>query len=99
MSEQAGAIPNWRLKGDWFDLCSCNIGCPCVFGANPSTGTCEGVLTWIIREGHYGEVPLGGLNAIIISVWTGNVMERNCAVFVADSKYGSVWRNCNRTYL
>jgi hypothetical protein len=71
------AIPNWRLKGDWFDLCSCNIGCPCVFGANPSTGTCEGVLTWIIREGNYGDVPLGGFNAIIISAWTGGVLERN----------------------
>lgn len=75
--EKQPVIPNWRLKGDWFDLCSCNIGCPCVFGANPSSGTCEGVLTWIIREGNYGDVPLGGLNAIIISAWTGNVLERN----------------------
>ena len=28
MSERTGAIPNWRLEGDWFDLCSCSIGCP-----------------------------------------------------------------------
>ena len=77
MNEPAEPIPNWRLKGDWFDLCSCSIGCPCVFGARPTTGTCEGVLTWIIREGNYGDVQLGGLNAIIISAWTGAVTERN----------------------
>jgi len=39
MSEQPEPIPNWRLKGDWFDLYSCNIGCPCVFGAKPTTAT------------------------------------------------------------
>jgi hypothetical protein len=48
MNEQTEPIPSWRLKGDWFDLCSCNIGCPCVFGANPTTGTCEGVLTCLL---------------------------------------------------
>ena len=94
MSEQAPAIPNWRLKGDWFDLCSCNIGCPCVFGANPSTGTCEGVLTWIIREGNYGDVPLGGLNAIIISAWTGGVLERNRHFgFLIDDRGNARQRN------
>ena len=24
-------IPNWRVSGDWFDVCRCNIPCPCEF--------------------------------------------------------------------
>ena len=24
-------IPEWRLAGDWFDICSCSIPCPCEF--------------------------------------------------------------------
>ena len=25
----------WRIKGDWWDLCNCAIGCPCIFGSEP----------------------------------------------------------------
>src|SRR5215510_3372830 len=31
-------IPDWRLTGDWWDLCNCAIGCPCNFGSNPTYG-------------------------------------------------------------
>jgi hypothetical protein len=24
-------IPRWKLDGDWFDVCKCNIPCPCEF--------------------------------------------------------------------
>ena len=37
--------PDWRIVGDWWDLCNCAIGCPCVFGSDPTLGYCEGVLT------------------------------------------------------
>ena len=33
----------WRIKGDWWDLCNCGIGCPCLFGENPTLGYCEGM--------------------------------------------------------
>jgi len=39
-------IPDWRITGDWWDLCNCAIGCPCNFGSDPTYGFCEGVLTW-----------------------------------------------------
>lgn len=70
-------IPDWRIAGDWFDLCSCYVGCPCVFGSLPSTGICEGVLTWVIREGQFGDVPLGGLNAVLVGHFEGSVLEKN----------------------
>lgn len=25
-------IPRWHVRGDWFDVCNCNIQCPCTFG-------------------------------------------------------------------
>jgi hypothetical protein len=46
-------VPSWRLVGDWWDLCNCAIGCPCNFGSDPTLGYCEGVLTWLIRDGRH----------------------------------------------
>lgn len=72
------APPDWRIVGDWWDLCNCAIGCPCVFGSNPTLGYCEGVLTWLIRDGSYGTTPLGGnLAVVLVAHWAGNVLEKN----------------------
>jgi hypothetical protein len=74
----ANEVPQWRLTGDWWDLCNCAIGCPCNFGSNPTLGYCEGVLTWLIRGGHYGNVEFqAGLAVVLIIHWEGNVMDKN----------------------
>lgn len=71
-------IPEWRIRGDWFDLCNCAVGCPCVFGSNPTRGFCDGALAWLIRDGHYGDVGLGGdLGVVAIVHFEGNVLDRN----------------------
>lgn len=71
-------IPEWRLRGDWWDLCNCAIGCPCVFSSPPTLGYCEGVLTWLIRDGHYGSVSLGGDLAVVLVIhFEGTVFEKN----------------------
>jgi hypothetical protein len=23
------SIPNWKVTGDWFDVCKCSVPCPC----------------------------------------------------------------------
>lgn len=66
-------IPEWRLVGDWFDTCSCNIPCPCYFAQPPTGGECEGVLAWHIREGRYGDASLAGLNVLAIGGFEGNI--------------------------
>ena len=71
------AVPQWRLQGDWWDLCNCAIGCPCVFSSPPTLGYCEGVLTWLIREGNYGNIKLDGFGVVLISYWKGTVFEKN----------------------
>ena len=66
-------VPQWRLAGDWFDVCKCTIPCPCTFAQAPSEGDCEGVLAWHIREGRYGQVALDGLNVLALGAFEGNV--------------------------
>jgi hypothetical protein len=70
--------PDWRIKGDWWDLCNCAIGCPCVFGSEPTHGFCEGVLTWLIREGQFGDIPLDGNLAVVLIIhFEGSVFDKN----------------------
>ncbi len=68
-------IPNWWMRGDWFDVCSCNIACPCEFAQPPTNNHCEGVMAYHIRQGAYGDVRLDDLNLIAVlrfdgSFWT-----------------------------
>lgn len=66
-------VPRWQLKGDWFDVCNCNVPCPCTFAQAPTTGHCEGTMVWHIDEGRYGDVDLDDLNVIALNCgFTGN---------------------------
>ncbi len=67
------AIPQWRAAGDWFDVCKCTIPCPCTFAQAPTYGDCEGILAWHIRNGHYGDVSLDGLNVVALGSFQGNI--------------------------
>ncbi|MGH8005870.1 MAG: DUF1326 domain-containing protein, partial [Candidatus Binatia bacterium] len=64
-------IPQWQMRGDWFDVCSCNIACPCEFAQPPTNNRCEGVLAYHVREGLYGDVPIDGFNVIGVSFFEG----------------------------
>jgi hypothetical protein len=65
--------PEWRLVGVWFDICSCNIPCPCEFAQPPTNNACQGVLAWHIRQGHYGDTRLDGLNLLALGAFEGNI--------------------------
>jgi hypothetical protein len=66
-------VPPWHVIGDWFDVCKCNVPCPCTFAEPPSHGDCEGVLAYHIRRGQYGEVRLDGLNLLGVGRFVGNI--------------------------
>ena len=84
MATDAGSeIPRWRVAGDWFDVCKCNIPCPCYFAQPPTYGDCEGVLAWHIREGNYGDVPLDGLNLLAVGAFEGNIWARETKATMA----------------
>jgi hypothetical protein len=67
------SIPNWKASGDWFDVCNCNIPCPCEFAQAPTFGDCDGIMVWHIRKGNYGDIPLDSLNVLGIEGFTGNI--------------------------
>lgn len=73
MATADSTVSEWRLRGDWFDVCRCNIPCPCEFAQPPSDGWCQGVLAYHFREGHYGDVQLDGLNMILLGNFEGNL--------------------------
>lgn len=64
---------DWHLVGDWFDICSCKLPCPCSFAQEPTHGDCLFTLVWHVREGHFGEVNLAGLNVVSLGEFTGNM--------------------------
>jgi hypothetical protein len=66
-------IPQWHLAGDWFDVCSCSIPCPCEFAQPPTGNHCQGVLAYHVREGNYGDVRLDGLSLVGLGEFEGNV--------------------------
>jgi hypothetical protein len=66
-------VPEWHLVGDWFDICSCDIPCPCEFAQAPTNNACEGMLAWHIREGRYGDVRLDGFNLLALGAFEGNI--------------------------
>ena len=69
-------IPQWWMKGHWFDVCSCNVPCPCEFAQPPTNNHCEGVLAYYIGEGEYGNVRLDGLNVLAVGEFDGNIWAR-----------------------
>ena len=66
-------VPQWRIAGDWFDICSCSIPCPCEFAQAPTNNACSGMLAWHIREGKYGDVRLDGFNLLALGAFEGNL--------------------------
>jgi hypothetical protein len=65
----------WRIAGEEVANCNCDWGCPCQFNANPTTGRCEALITWDIREGHYGSTSLDGVRFTRICSWPGAIHE------------------------
>ena len=67
------SVPNWKVTGDWFDVCKCSVPCPCTFAQAPSYGDCDGVLAYHIKNGIYGNTTFDGLNVLALSYFKGNI--------------------------
>jgi hypothetical protein len=82
------SVPKWKASGNWFDVCKCSVPCPCEFAQAPTHGDCDGVLAYHIKDGNYGETPLGGLNVLALAdfkgnIWAGNT-KANLAMFIDE---------------
>lgn len=48
----------WSIEGKAITVDNCTVGCPCIFGEQPTHGRCQYFSVLQIDEGHYGEVNL-----------------------------------------
>jgi len=70
-SSAAPALKPWRIRGAYFETCNCEAICPCrmvgsVRGGRSTYGICFGVLSWLVAEGHAGDIDLSGLAAAFV---------------------------------
>lgn len=80
----------WEIKGELMLSCNCTVFCPCVLslGQHPPTeGYCQ---TWggvRIDSGHYGDVPLTGINMGLMIEIPGQMSRGNwsAGVFVDNA--------------
>lgn len=58
--------PDWVLKADYVDACSCDLTCPCIFGGSPTHDFCKGATLVEINEGHFGDFDLAGVTVLAV---------------------------------
>ncbi len=66
---------SWHLKGEWFDVCSCYLPCPCTFAQTPTGGDCRFCFVWHIHKGEYRQVNLDDLSVVALGEFEGNAWE------------------------
>jgi hypothetical protein len=74
---------NWRLSGDYFENCNCDVVCPCLVStaapltARPTQGECNVALAFHIDKGSYGQTSLDGLNVAVVGHTPGPMADGN----------------------
>jgi hypothetical protein len=65
----------WTLNGHMFEICSCNLLCPCWFGVKElmimDQGFCAGAMTFRIREGNSDGLSLSGRTVVLTEDYPG----------------------------
>lgn len=60
-------MPNdWKLEGKYFESCTCDLVCPCIFLRPPTKNFCKAMVGWQIEKGYMDDVNLSGLN---VGLW------------------------------
>jgi hypothetical protein len=67
--------PSWKLEGDYFEGCNCDIVCPCSFFQDPDEGSCYVTCAWHIQKGVYDDnTTLDNLNVVAMFNSPGNMV-------------------------
>ena len=57
---------NWKLEGQYFESCTCDLVCPCIFLKPPTKTFCKAMVGWKINKGHMDGTDLSDLN---VGLW------------------------------
>lgn len=66
--------PSWKIEGDYFEGCNCDVICPCIFRADPDEGFCDVIPPWHIKKGNFGNIGLDDLNVVAFFHAPGNML-------------------------
>jgi hypothetical protein len=64
---------SFHIDGDYFESCTCQVSCPCIFLAPATEEACDVLFAWHIRSGEMDGVSLGDLN-VAMAVHSPKVM-------------------------
>lgn len=56
---------SFHVDGDYFESCTCQVSCPCIFLAPATEDACDVLLAWHIRSGEMDGVSLEDLNVAL----------------------------------
>lgn len=93
-------IPQWQVEGTLLIACNCDYGCPCNFNALPTTGDCEGMWSWHVDRGRFGDTVLDGLHFSALGDYPGAIHEGDgVQVRWIDARADDVQRDALATLL
>ena len=55
----------FSVQGDYFETCSCDVSCPCIWLGPATQDACDLLLAWHVAQGNKDGVDLAGLNAVM----------------------------------
>jgi len=91
------ATPDWELRGQYYETCSCDFVCPCLPGrmaVRPTRGACTFAMAFEIERGHYGTVSLDGLGFVVLGRTPEAMDKGNWTVgIVADERASAEQRD------
>ena len=61
----------WKISGDYFESCNCDVICACLVQNPPPHGRCDAALAFHLAEGTYGQTSLKGLNTVVVVSFPG----------------------------
>ncbi len=65
----------WNASGTYFEVCDCEVACPCVFLGPPTSGKCTVVIAWHIDKGQFDGTKLDGLNVVLAVDSPGHMLK------------------------
>ena len=80
-------VQPWNIGGGYFEICSCDVTCPCNFLSAPSEGFCNVAFAFDVRNGAYGSVDLKGGRVVLVVQAPDHMMKGNwkAALYIDDA--------------
>lgn len=57
----------FSVQGDYFEACTCDVSCPCIFLAPATEEVCDAFLAWHVEKGSKDDIDLAGFNVALVA--------------------------------